>query len=276
MGYSLKRVDGSNITLNEAREIARLRTMAFSTDVIEKAVVPLEYQFSPDQIPPIIEFEALKRKVQLFENKVKVGGLNTYMGLIDDPLKVNWLLIDDETQKIVGNAGWFFPKYTTDLPQRYKLLWRKLQALVLRLYLKFYRLLYPTNSLKERDDEFYEAAENSGLGLGKPHTLETLQKLDCKELEETIYPQDLSYFLDLLIIGTQTQGKGLGKQLLQGSVAEVAKLARPPPGVNGPAKIEWQAAPAARTFYEKLGYRAGPRYTSKRGFDHSVFFINVD
>lgn len=276
MGYSLKRVDGSNITLHEAREITRLRIAGFSTDIIQQVLIPKQYRLDPEQIPPIVEFEALKKKVQLFENRYKVGGLRTYIDLIANPLEVNWLLVEDETKKIVGTAAWRFPTYTTDLPPTYVLLWRKLQALVLRLYLGVYRLFHPINSMDELFDEFRIASEHSGLKLGKPHTLESLQKLDRKQLEEIVYPKEFSYYLAVITVSSQVQGKGLGKQLMQGSLAEVAKVARPPPGVDGPAKLSWQAAPAARTFYQKLGYRAGPAFKSERGFDHAVFFDNVD
>lgn len=276
MGFSIKRIDGSNVTLSEAREVARLRTAGFSTGIIQRTLFPPEYRLDPAELPPIYEYEALKKRVQLFENKVKVGGLRTYIELIANPLEVNWLLIDDETRKVVGSAGWVLPKYTTDLPPSHILLWRKLYAAVLRLYFKVYSWFHPINPIGEVIEEFDSAAEKSGLSLGKPHTLESLQKFDRKQLEEMVYPKDLSYYLAVIAISTQVQGKGLGKLLMQGSVAEIAKLASPPPGVNGPAKLVWQSAPAARSFYEKLGYKAGPAFTSKRGFDHAVFFTNVD
>lgn len=112
--------------------------------------------------------------------------------------------------------------------------------------------------------------------------MEALEKLPSKQLYDVSYPSSLAYYLRVFGVRQDYHGKGVGKTFMQSVLAQLCKESEivPPPGLDGPAKLEFFSSPNAVGFYQRNGFTLAassePRtLPSGAVLVHHFFYLNL-
>lgn len=73
------------------------------------------------------------------------------------------------------------------------------------------------------------------------------------------YPRSYSYWISEFGVRSDQHGKGVGRLLMESVLEDLRRIAVTPADIGpaAPAKVALQATPAARKFYEHMGFECG-------------------
>lgn len=272
--YSFK-----NIDYKTAYEFARIQTDAFRDDVLMTALYPKEECFTAADLPPIADTEKLRAKLDVYEKNVRSAARRIHQDVATNP-RHRLFLLPNSTGKLVGGTYWVLPKYL-DLPklslcQRVRNYFRGLLYSVID-YFAFFKSGVPFGEGPYFTENDW--GKNQTRALDNPKREQELVDSNPKELQETTYPKNLTYYLFLMCVRSDEHGKGYGKKLINSSLAQLGPYERPP-HIYGPPKASLMSAPTARGFYLACDWEIGavaerPLPNGVPGI-HTFFFKNLD
>lgn len=268
-----------NITYSTAYEFARIQTDAFRDDVLMNALHPKEECFTADALPSIADTEKLRAKLDQYEKLVRSAARRVHQDVASNP-RHRLFLLPDGNGKLVAGTYWVLPKYLNlPKPNLYQRLKNFLRGLLYRTidYFAFFKSGAPFGE----GPYFVENdwGKNATRALDNPEREKELVNSNPKELQETSYPKNLTYYLFIMCVRTDEHGKGYGKKLINSSLARLGPYERPP-HIYGPPKASLMSAPTARGFYLACDWEVGavaerPLPNGVPGI-HTFFFKNLD
>lgn len=258
--FELEVKSRQHFTYQDAHNYARISTDAFRNDLLSETLWSIDEKLEDEAIPPLIDYEVLKVKLDWFQRKVDYKAHRAYCDLLKSNHDRIFLLKELATHKYVAASYLTLPTYavTAKVP-----LTAKLRSAFWGFVYQVYNLFARVPSYDGMIEDLHVAIEKSGVGK---HHLHDLKNMDAKQLEEVVYPVDLSCMLHIFTVRTDQHGKGVGRIFME-KIIEYLKenVGSPPELPNGPPKLLLQSTPKAQAFYERLGFHCLMKFDEKFG-----------
>lgn len=274
--YTLELVTRKNASYKKAEIYSRIKADAFRNDMIAAAFETVDESLADNNLPPLFEYEKLRRKLNFFQRNVEVSARQTHLGLLSDD-RQRIYLYKNKDNEYVGGSFVVLPKYAA--PKTRLNIFQWIKYLYLKVVYKLKDLRQPWPLIKPFMTELLWAKENTGIA-NTQSTFDALKASDSARLAKVGYPMDYSYSICIFTVRSDQHGKGVGKNFMNAIVDDVKTFAEPPAdlGPSAPAKIVLQSVPSARGFYEKLGYLTGgvaEHTVNGHLLQQSTYFLNL-
>lgn len=274
--YSVEIITRGNVTYDKVRDMVRVKTDVFRNDTVWGVFQTVETSLADNSLPPVYDYERLRRKLMHFQIIADFGMRHSYHDLLTND-RTRVYVLKNAANDYVGCAYVYLPQYAPIAHPFSALRWIKGVYWKIRCILG--DLFRPWSMLKPLVDEVHWAADETGIGAN-PENIIALKNMDKEQLATAAYPQDLSYWVSEFGIRSDEQQKGLGRVLMDFMVEDLRKLAQPPHNLNpaAPAKLELQSTPTARKFYERLGftcYGTAQHEVNGTHLVHSTYYLNL-
>lgn len=271
----------TNFTYDAALEYARIVEDAFKDSPLVLSLVPNELKYTAAHWPPIADVEQVRVKLGAYLRFVKLLARRAHQAVKSDPRKRVFIL-KNENGKLVACTLWILPRYV-ELPQLNLI--ARLQNYLRSLYYDIIDYVsYIGKTPPFGDNGAFSREQMWGrkqMGVEDcPEREEELAQTDRDDLLKIAYPKSLTYYLSILTVREDEQGKGYGKRVINESLKYLAPYQSNSQNPTSPIKATLLAAPAARGFYSSCGWHVGAsaKHTLDNGFEsiHTYFFRNLD
>lgn len=271
----------TNFTYDAALEYARIVEDAFKDSPLVLSLIPNELKYTRGNWPAIADFENFETKLDAYFRFVKLLARRAHHAVNCDPRKRVFLLKNADG-KFVACALWILPKYI-EFPQLGLLAQMRNFVRSIYYYIMDY-VSYIGRTPPFGDNGAFSREQMWGreqMGVEDSTDRENeLKRMNREELMNTAYPKSLTYYLSILTVREDEQGKGYGKIIINESLNRLAPFHSFPLFPHWPIKGTLLAAPAARGFYASCGWRiaTSAQHTLENGFlsIHTYFFRNLD
>lgn len=274
--FTLETVTRGNATYEKAKIYARIKSDAFRNDMISAAFDSVDESLADNNIPPLYDYEKLRRKLSHFERNVEVSARHMYLALLRDDRNRVYLLKDKDNDYVAASF-FVLPVYAAAHTSLNLFEWIRYLYLKVVYTLKDLRQPWPT--FAPFMQELFWAKEHTGIA-NTQSTFDELKASNAEKLDRVGYPMRYSYSMCIFTVRSDQHGRGIGRIFMDRIVDDVRSFATPPTelGPSAPAKFVLQSVPSARGFYEKLGFRcAGTAEHLVNGhlLQHSTYFLNL-